>query len=107
MLPDFPFHFFADLQVILQELLRVLPSLADLGVVVRVPCAALDDHAAVCRQIQDIAFPGDAFSEHDVELRLPERRRDLILHHFHTGAVADHFAALFQRLDPAHVQTDG
>ena len=106
MFSYFPFHFLADLRIVLQVLFRILPALSDLGVVVRVPCPAFYDYAAVRRQIQNISFSGNPFAEHDIKFCLPERRRDLILHHFDAGTVAHYFAALLQRFDPADIQTD-
>ncbi len=42
----------------------------------------------------------------DVELRLLERRRDLVLHDLHADAVADRLDAFLQRLDAADVEAD-
>ena len=75
MFSYFPFHFLADLRIVLQVLFRILPALSDLGVVVRVPCSAFYDYAAVRRQIQNISFSGNPFAEHDIKFCLPERRR--------------------------------
>lgn len=106
MLPDFHLDLPACLRVVPQKLLGVLPALSDLGIIVGIPCTALHHDAAVGCQIQDIAHCGDPLSKHDVKLRLPERRCDLVLYNFHSGPVADDLAALLQSLDPPDVQPD-
>ena len=50
---------------------------------------------------------GNALAVHNVELRLPEGGRHLILHNFCPGAVAHHLAAVFQGFDAADVDPDG
>ena len=40
----------------------------------------------------------------DVELRLPEGRRHLVLHHLDARAVADHLLAVLERRDAPHVE---
>ena len=94
MFSYFPFHFLADLRIVLQVLFRILPALSDLGIVVRVPCSAFYDYAAVRRQIQNISFSGNSFSEHDIKLRLFKRRRNLVLYNLNACAVSNHLPAL-------------
>ena len=48
----------------------------------------------------------DALVEHDVELGLPERRRDLVLDHLHPHVVADDRLALLDRADAADVEPE-
>ena len=54
--------------------------------------------------VEHRALPGDAGAEVDVELRLLERRRDLVLHDLDAHAVADRLDAFLQRLDAADVE---
>ena len=54
--------------------------------------------------IEHGALPRDAGAVHDVELRLLERRRDLVLHDLDADAVADRLDAVLQRLDAADVE---
>ena len=49
----------------------------------------------------------DALAELDVELRLAERRGDLVLDDLHADAVADRLRAVLERLDAADVQPLG
>src|SRR2546422_8109190 len=49
----------------------------------------------------------DAFVEHDVELRLAERRRHLVLDDFHAHMIADHHFTILDRRDAPHVEPDG
>ena len=71
------------------------------------PGAAFLHQVQLHRQIQQIAQLADALTIHDIELRLTERRRHLVLHHLGPGTVADDLAAGLQRLDTAHVNADG
>jgi len=45
-------------------------------------------------------------SVRDIELGLPERRRDLILNHFHTRARADDVLTDFDGFELANVETN-
>src|SRR2546422_10663742 len=49
----------------------------------------------------------DAFVEHDVELRLAERRRHLVLDDFHAHMIADYHFTILDRRDAPHVEPDG
>lgn len=55
--------------------------------------------------IQDLTFPGDTLTVHDVKLSFPEGRSHLILDYLDPGAVTHYFAAALELLDPAHIQT--
>src|SRR5690349_14977236 len=74
-----------DLRVVAQELLGVLPPLADALAVATEPGARLLDHIGLDAEVDELADLGDAFAIHDVELDLAERRRHLVLHHLHAG----------------------
>src|SRR5699024_11952954 len=71
-----------------------------------IPCSALIDDIQACCQIQHISLSGNAFSEHDIELRLFKRRRNLILYNFDSDMVSDHLSALLEGLCPSDVETD-
>src|SRR5690606_38705678 len=58
-------------------------------------------------EVDEVAGPGDALVEHDVELGLAEGRGDLVLHHAGAGAVADGDVALLDRARPADVDANG
>ena len=94
MLPDLAVDLRQYLRMSQQVVLGILSALADLVAFVVVPRAALVDDIHLGRQIQHIAHVRDPLAEHDVELRLFKRRRDLVLHDADPGAVADHFTAL-------------
>src|ERR1039458_6858597 len=59
-----------DVRIILQELARVLASLADALALIAEPRAALLHDILRHALIQQVAFFGDAFAVDDVELRL-------------------------------------
>src|SRR5574337_1304281 len=77
-----------DLGIVLEILLGVLAPLPDALPFVRVPGTRLLDDAALGREIQDRALLGDAFAVDHVELRLAERRRELVLDDLDLGADA-------------------
>ena len=94
MFPHFAVYFLHNLRMLSQVQLRILTALTDLAALVRIPCSALINDIDVRSQIQNITFPGNALSEHDIELCLFKWRRNLILHDTHTGAVTDDLSAL-------------
>ena len=55
MFPDFHLYLSARLRIVAKELLCILPSLPDLGILIGIPRTALHHDPAVCRQIQDVA----------------------------------------------------
>src|SRR3984885_15270996 len=65
--------------IVFQELAGILASLANSLGLVAEPRSRLLQNVVVDRQIEQIAFPRNAFSIKDVELRFAEGRRDLIL----------------------------
>ena len=89
-----------------QELLGRLTALAEPLGVVGVPGTGLGDDAFLDSQVEEAALLGDAEAVHEIELRLAERRSDLVLDYLGTHAVADDVGALLDRVDPAHVDTD-
>src|SRR5690242_4399047 len=93
--------------MLLEERRRVLAALAEALVAEGEVRARLLDDLPVEAGVEHRAFPGDAVAVDDVELRLLERRGDLVLHHLHADAVADRLDAVLQRLDPADVEPHG
>ena len=93
--------------MVLEVQLRVLAALPNAFFAIRVPRARLLDDPRLGRNVDEQRFMADAFVEHDVEFRLPERRRDLVLHDLHAHVIADDHLALFHRPDAPHVQTHG
>src|SRR5438045_2278185 len=86
---------------------RVLAPLADALGLVGVPGARLLDDPLLDAGVEDRARLGDALAVEDVELRLAEGRRQLVLHHFDLGAHADGLRTLLDRVLPADVEPHG
>src|SRR5207247_9301925 len=82
-LSDPPLDLASHVGVLGQELGRVLPALAELVALVGEPGAALLHDLQVHAAVEEAPLLGDALSVDDVELALPERRGDLVLHHLH------------------------
>src|SRR5581483_8118282 len=99
-------HFLEYVRILAQELLGVFPALADALAFVAVPGAALLDQVVLHSQVDQIAFPGNAFAIDDVELSFAERRSHLVLDDLDLGAIADHRFAFFDRGDAADVGAD-
>src|SRR5206468_13062998 len=104
LLADLRLDHRGELGVFLEEFARVVLALADAVLLVLVPGAGLVDHAAGDAELEDLAFERYAFAVEDIEQRLAERRRDLVLHHLHAGLRADHLVALLDRADAPDVQ---
>jgi hypothetical protein len=61
----------------------------------------------LARQIQEVALARNPFAIHHVELRLPKRWGDLVLHHLHPHPAAGRLVAVFDLADAPHIQADG
>src|SRR5207237_5268190 len=86
-----------------QERLGVVATLAQaLAVVAEERARRLDD-PVLEPEIDQAALRRDADAVLDVELGLPERRRDLVLDDLRAHPVADRLGPLLERLDPADV----
>src|SRR3954451_14057095 len=103
-LVDLALDLLGDLLVLVQERLSVVAALAEALLAVGEERARLGDDVVLDPEVQDAARGGDALAELDVELRLAERRGDLVLDHLHADAVADRLRGVLHRLDPADVQ---
>src|SRR5262249_24123534 len=73
---------------------RSIAPLADALAVEREPGAALLDQALRDREVDHLASDGDPAAVAEIELRLPEGGRDLVLDHLDPGAVADDLVAV-------------
>src|SRR5512144_545895 len=93
-----------EVRVVAQERPRVLLALTQLVALVGVPGAGLADEPLLDAHVDQAALTADSLAVEDVELRLLERRRHLVLDHLHAGAVADRLRAVLERLDAAHVE---
>src|SRR5262249_2220259 len=100
-------HLGADVRGVLQELPRGLAALADALAVHGVPRARLLDHLVVHAEVEQVAFLADPLAVEDVELRLAEGRRDLVLHHLDLGPGPDHHVAFLERRDAPDVEAHG
>src|SRR5207237_10605630 len=107
LLADLALDLARELRVFFQEIARVVLALAQPVAVVDVPGAGLLEHAEHDADLQHLAFARDAVAVHDVELRLLEGRRDLVLHHLDAGLGADDLVALLDRADAADVHPHG
>jgi hypothetical protein len=65
--------------------------------------ARLRRHVVLDAEVEDAARGRDALAELDVELRLAERGRHLVLDDLDADAVADRLRAVLERLDAADV----
>ena len=72
---DLAFDVARHLGMFLEKGARIVLALADALALVAVPGAGLLDDAVSLRQVDDLAFAGDAFVVHEVEFGLAERRR--------------------------------
>src|SRR5256886_4827128 len=97
-LADLGFEIAQDDRVVLQPLARVLAPLADALGLVGVPGARLLDDPLLDAGVEDRAGLRDALAVKNVELRLAERSRQLVLHHFDLGAHTDGLRTLLDRV---------
>src|ERR1017187_7954522 len=92
-----------DVLVFLQELLGVLPALADAFALVAEPRTRLLHQVSSDRQVEQVAFARDTFAIHHVELGFAERRCGLVLHDFYPGARAHHLVAILDGANSADI----
>ena len=79
LLQELAFDCREDVGMLFEEISSVVTSLANPLFAVAVPGARLVDDAGLDAEVDDVAVALDALAEEDVELGLPERRRDLVL----------------------------
>src|SRR5690606_31309624 len=104
LLADLRLDLGGELRILLEVRLGVLAALTQPDVPVAEPGARLLDHIRLDAEVDQQTRVADPLVEHDVELGLPERRRDLVLHHLHPRPVPDLLLAVLDRADPADVQ---
>src|SRR5258705_327846 len=104
LLADLRLDLGGELRVFLQEIAGVVLALADAVLLVLVPGTGFVDHAAADAELQNLALEGHPFAVENIEERLAERRRDLVLHHLHAGLGADHLVAALDAADAPDVE---
>src|SRR5579872_3120781 len=105
--PNLDRNLFCDVGVLLEIRFRVLATLTDPLIAIGVPRAALTDDISLERDIDDRTHLRYAVPVRDVELRLAERRRDLVFDDLYARARADDFLPNFYLFELANVQADG
>src|SRR5204862_4187811 len=101
---DLVLDLLGELGVLDEKGLGVVAALAQALVAVGEERAGLGDDVVLDAEVDQAARGGDALAELDVELRLAERRRDLVLDDLDAHAVADRLRAVLERLDTADVE---
>src|SRR5882762_5966980 len=82
---------------------RVLAPLSDALLAEGKPGAALLDEIPLDGEVQKLPFPRDSFVIEDVELRLLERRGDLVLHDLDLDVAPDDALSVLDRADAPDV----
>ena len=107
MVSNLLLDFVANVGMGAQHFLRSLTALAQTIFAIGVPSAALFHHASFDAHIYNAALTRDALAIHDVELGLPKRRRNLVLHHLGAHAVAHRIVGLIlERFDSTNVDAN-
>src|SRR5919112_1469678 len=94
-----------DVGVVLEKLLGVLATLTEALLIEIEPRPALAHDSQVDPDVEDAAFDRDPLVVHDVELGLPEGRRDLVLDDLHPRPRPDGVGAVLDRLDAADIHS--
>src|SRR5699024_3287245 len=92
-----------EIGVVLEEVAHVLLALAELVALVGVPGTGLADDPVLHPHVDEATLAGDALPVDDVELRLLEGGRHLVLDHPGAGAVPHGVRAVLESLDAADV----
>jgi hypothetical protein len=95
-----------DGRVLLEVGEGLVAALADLGAVVGVPGAGLLDEAELLGSVDQLAELVDADAVEDLEVRLAERRRELVLDDLDLALAADRLVAALDRLLAPDVEAD-
>src|SRR2546425_10761150 len=90
-----------------QEFLGALSALTDSLAVKGVPGSAFLQDSPLTSQIDDLSFVGNSRPVQNVELRLLERRSELVFDHFHSGTAPDDIFALLERSYPPNIHANG
>ena len=92
------FQLLANVRVFLQENSRILAALAHAFAAKAEPRSCFFNQPLVHAEINQIALAGNSFAVQNIELRLAERRRHFVLHHFAARPRTHHFVAFLDRL---------
>src|SRR5205814_7245328 len=93
-----------ELGMLAQIFAGVVLALADLLAAIRVPSTGFLDDVVHHAELNDLALARDPLAIENVEQRLAERRRDLVLDDLDAGLVTDDFFAALDRADAADVE---
>src|SRR4029077_10610872 len=91
----------------LEEVSGVFTALTEALVLVGVPGAALLDDVGSGRELEQVAFHGEAFAVEDVEFDFLERSGHLVFDHLDASPVADDVLAVLESGDTTNVKTHG
>src|SRR5439155_27379143 len=103
-LVDLVLDLLGHLGVLVEVALGVAAALPEPLVAVGEERPRLGHDVVLDAEVEQAARRRDPPAERHVELRLPERRGDLVLDHLHPDAVAQRLGAVLERLDAADVQ---
>ncbi len=107
LFPDLCFDLVCQFGIVDQQLLYGVPSLSQLIIIVAEPTTALLHDTKLYAHIDDLSHFGNAFSENDIEFRLPEGRRYFILNDLHFNVVPYGFIAVLYLCHATYIQSHG
>lgn len=90
---DFGIDFVGDIRVFFQPNAYIVFTLADFCAVVAVPCTGFLNDVMFDAQVNQFAFPADAFTVKNIEFGLTERRRNFVFDDFDFGFVTNNVIA--------------
>ncbi len=97
-------NFFVERLVVLQNFLRGIAALSELGALIVQPGTTFFNDLFFQCEIEKCAGRGNSLVVHDVEFGLGKRRCDLVLHDLNTGAIPCNDAIrLFDRADAPNI----
>src|SRR5689334_23210091 len=88
--------------MLLQEIPRVFPTLADALAFIAEPRPRFFNEVLCNSEVDQIALAGDAFTVKEVEFGFAKGRGNFIFHDFDSSPVADDGVAVFERADPPY-----
>ena len=95
------YHLF---QPLLYQVAMAGLSPAEIAVPIRSLLSRYRNVRVLHAEVDELTLPGDPLAVEDVELHLPERRRDLVLDHLDARLVADHLVAFLDGADTPDVE---
>ena len=96
---------FAQLNILAEELLGILPPLTEADVIIGEEGATFGDDIHGCAKINYVALFRNPFIVHDVKFRRTEGWRDLVFHHANPRAVAHDLRSELDGLDAPGIKT--